>query len=322
METGVATPENLRLEARPTATVPDMNALWTIAGATRTSLKSNRTHREPYGAAAVSHRWRCGARLGWQGNQAKARRRPTKHDIRLAAGGRDGESAQAETSGNGSGSPTTREEEASETYRAEVLPQEPRMTPGNQGYRSVVVAGCEFLIGLTPEGMLDLREIFVYDGDTGIYGRPQFVGEQPAGPAFYNEVRWEDIEAGDPVTYKKKKVELIKLYLIEEKSKDPYELNLREVYCLDGKLQQVQHHEVGGAEAANPQDTRLVIREDGIFLDDIKKLPTPTDIFNEFKRAEWEGKGPLGGKDGLQTDEEVDDDLAFEESDVPEVDML
>lgn len=288
----------------------------------RASVTSLRTHKEALGGALVARQGKCGAHSGWRRERAKGRRRPTLPEARLFAAGSDEKGVEEDTSEMESSSRTAMEDENSETHRAEVLSQENGMTPGKQGYRSFVVAGCEFLIGLTPEGMLDLREIFVYDSATGIYGRPQFVGEQPVGPAFYNEVRWENIDPEDPVTYKKGKVELIKLYLIEERSKDPYELNLREVYCLDGKLQQVQHHEVKGVEAEKREDTRLVIREDGILLDDIKKLPTPTDIFNEFKRAEEEGRGPLGGKDGLQGDEDEDDDLAFEESDVPEVDML
>lgn len=299
-----------------------MNAMWKRMEVPRASVTSVRTHRKAPGGAVVAHQGKCGAQLGWRRELAKERRRPTMQEARLFATGNDEIGAEADESQMESSSRTATEEEGLETHRAEVLSQENGMTPGKQGYRSFVVAGCEFLIGLNPEGMLDLREIFVYDSATGIYGRPQFVGEQPVGPAFYNEVRWENIDPGDPVTYKKRTVELIKLYLIEERSKDPYELNLREVYCLDGKMQQVQHHEVKGVEAEKREDTRLVIREDGIFLDDIKKLPTPTDIFNEFKRAEEEGKGPLSGKDGLQGDEEGDDDLAFEESDVPEVDML
>lgn len=190
-----------------------------------------------------------------------------------------------------------------------------------RGFRSVVLAGCEFLVGITPEGMMDLREVYVHDSTTGIYGKPEYVGDPPSGPAHYFEAPWEHVQPGDPVTYKERKVELLKLYLIEEKNKHPLELNLKEVFCLDGKRQQVQHLAVKGSEAANPRDTRLVIREGEIFLGNIRELPTPTQIFNDMKRAEEEGRRPIHHQQGIQSDEE-DEELDFEEYDVPEVDML
>lgn len=47
---------------------------------------------------------------------------------------------------------------------------------------------CEFLVAETPDGQLDLSDVFLLDGDSDVFARPIVYGEVPAGPRHYQIV--------------------------------------------------------------------------------------------------------------------------------------
>ena len=57
--------------------------------------------------------------------------------------------------------------------------------------------GCDFLIGSTNDGRLDLSDVFVQDDETGIFAEPERVGEMPTGSLHFQEIPWELESMGD-----------------------------------------------------------------------------------------------------------------------------
>lgn len=57
--------------------------------------------------------------------------------------------------------------------------------------------GCEFLVAQTPDGRMDLRDVYVLDQDGGVYARPVTTGEMPQEPQLYVAVPWREEFLGD-----------------------------------------------------------------------------------------------------------------------------
>ena len=57
--------------------------------------------------------------------------------------------------------------------------------------------GCEFLVAQTPDGRMDLRDVYVLDQDGGVYARPETTGEMPQEPQMYVAVPWRQEFLGD-----------------------------------------------------------------------------------------------------------------------------
>ena len=51
-----------------------------------------------------------------------------------------------------------------------------------------VQEGCEFLVAQGSDGRLNLDDVYVYDEETGIYARPDKVGDMPPGPRLFQQV--------------------------------------------------------------------------------------------------------------------------------------
>ncbi len=52
----------------------------------------------------------------------------------------------------------------------------------------MVQEGCEFLVAQGSDGRLNLDDVYVYDQETGIYARPDKVGDMPPGPRLFQQV--------------------------------------------------------------------------------------------------------------------------------------
>ena len=63
----------------------------------------------------------------------------------------------------------------------------------------VAQEGCEFLIAQGSDGRLNLDDVYVYDEETGIYARPDKVGDMPPGPRLFQQVQWRHESTGDTV---------------------------------------------------------------------------------------------------------------------------
>ena len=57
--------------------------------------------------------------------------------------------------------------------------------------------GCEFLVAQTPDGRMDLRDVYVLDQDGGMYARPVTTGEMPPEPQLFVAVPWRQEFLGD-----------------------------------------------------------------------------------------------------------------------------
>ena len=57
--------------------------------------------------------------------------------------------------------------------------------------------GCDFLIGSTNDGRLDLNDVFVQDDDSGIFAEPERQGDMPTGSLYFQEIPWELESFGD-----------------------------------------------------------------------------------------------------------------------------
>ena len=62
--------------------------------------------------------------------------------------------------------------------------------------------GCSYLIARTPDGKLDLRDIYVHDTDLDISGRPEVHGEVPEQPLYYQAYPWIVQFTGDRINGK------------------------------------------------------------------------------------------------------------------------
>ena len=62
--------------------------------------------------------------------------------------------------------------------------------PGSarQCWPVIVQEGCEFLVAQGSDGRLNLDDVYVYDEETGIYARPDKVGDMPPGPRLFQQV--------------------------------------------------------------------------------------------------------------------------------------
>lgn len=63
--------------------------------------------------------------------------------------------------------------------------------------------GCSYLIARTPDGKLDLRDIYFHDTDLDISGRPEVHGEVPEQPLYYQAYPWIVQFTGDRINGKK-----------------------------------------------------------------------------------------------------------------------
>ncbi len=60
----------------------------------------------------------------------------------------------------------------------------------------VVQEGCEFLVAQGSDGRLNLDDVYVYDQESGIYARPDKVGDMPPGPRLFQQVHTFDWSSG------------------------------------------------------------------------------------------------------------------------------
>ena len=67
---------------------------------------------------------------------------------------------------------------------------------------SAMQEGCSYLIARTPDGKLDLRDIYVHDTDLDISGRPEVHGEVPEQPLYYQTYPWIVQFTGDRINGK------------------------------------------------------------------------------------------------------------------------
>jgi hypothetical protein len=62
--------------------------------------------------------------------------------------------------------------------------------------------GCSYLIARTPDGKLDLQDIYVHDTDLHISGRPEVHGEVPEQPLYFQAYPWIVQFTGDRINGK------------------------------------------------------------------------------------------------------------------------
>ena len=64
---------------------------------------------------------------------------------------------------------------------------------------------CEFLIG-SVDDRLDLRDVYVFDKESGLYGSVAVEGQLPKGPTMFQMVPWTELYLGDSLTNKPEEV--------------------------------------------------------------------------------------------------------------------
>jgi len=108
------------------------------------------------------------------------------------------------------------------------------LAPRREGYRSFLLDGCEFLVADTPDGQLNLSETFVIEDATGKLERASTSGDIPADTQFYHDAEWAGEYPGNILHDKPEKRWVTKVYLIALESMDPFQLDMQQVFLLDG----------------------------------------------------------------------------------------
>ena len=149
-----------------------------------------------------------------------------------------------------------------------------------EGYRSFPCEGCEFLVAEDSEGRLNLSQTFVVDELSGELARAKLNGEIPSTSMFFNAAEWASEYDGDVLQGTEGKKWVWKVYLVAVASMDPYELDLEQVYVLEGAGKSLSKLVV---ERLAPPDTpkeemRMRIREDGVVIDVATGLPGPEEL--------------------------------------------
>lgn len=72
---------------------------------------------------------------------------------------------------------------------------------------------CEFLIG-SADDRLDLRDVYVYDKESGLYGSVTVEGQLPRAPTMFQMLPWTELYLGDSLTNKPERVRLTWLSVV------------------------------------------------------------------------------------------------------------
>lgn len=198
-------------------------------------------------------------------------------------------------------------------------------TPEGQGYASVSLEGCEFLVAQMEDGRLDLRDVYVLDEEAGVFARPETTGDMPEEPAQYVQVPWREEYLGDRSNGKDAYHRDLKMFLIHDNStEDGGMLDLERVFVLDAASRSVAKEEVVRETASdNPLDLILRIREGKLTLERTDTIPVPEAVVQaaeagtEARRREQPEEedydGPQEEVDSLKDD--------FDSPDIPAIDF-
>ncbi|KAK9825267.1 hypothetical protein WJX74_004537 [Apatococcus lobatus] len=219
------------------------------------------------------------------------------------------------------------------------------LTLGERVYHSIKLEGCDFLIGSTNDGRLDLSDMFVQDDETGIFAEPERQGEMPTGSLHFQEIPWELESLGDILYDKPAWAKIQKVYLIavqttgddedEDGYRAGYRLDLDTVFVLDHKERTLARCQVERqTENSDENNQVLCIRDGQLTVESPDMLASEEEIVTAFEEAEdardkdsIRAKA-IGSKTALEEDSEQPQDPMelmgddFDEpDDVPAVDM-
>jgi len=148
-----------------------------------------------------------------------------------------------------------------------------------QSFHSIYLEGCEALVASTPDGRLDLRDVYFRDGETDIFAQPEVVGELPSQPYQYTELEWASEDTGDTLMGRDGSRKVLKVYLVRVQQQEPFRLDLREVYSLDHASRVLCRETVYGlTQETDPALITLSITRDGLFIEENQDLVSEYDL--------------------------------------------
>lgn len=190
-------------------------------------------------------------------------------------------------------------------------------TSESQGYASIQLDGCEFLVAQTADGRMDLRDVYVLDQDGGVYARPVTSGEMPQEPALYVAVPWRQEFLGDLSHNKDPWIKDLKMFLIQDAPTEGGMLSLENVFVLDAASRSVAREEVvRETDSEDPLDNILRIRAGRLTLERTDVIPTPEAAVQAAEAGvidDVDLEGPQDDADSLEDD--------FDSPDIPAVDF-
>ncbi|KAK9812713.1 hypothetical protein WJX72_002510 [[Myrmecia] bisecta] len=209
------------------------------------------------------------------------------------------------------------------TSQAEAAAHDPgtELAPNRQGYRSIKLEGCEFLIAETGAARLDLTDVYVTDDESGISARPAVHGEMPATAELYQEVPWTVEFLGDAVYGKEPQYSVEKVFLVKVTSEQPHRLDLTEVFELSHASRSLSKAVVERLVTSDdPTKHTLRIRDGHLSLEDSVSLPSAEEIILRHEAGAGDAQKEEFVDDGPKDPIDAMNDNAAETPDVPAVD--
>lgn len=161
--------------------------------------------------------------------------------------------------------------------------------------------GVELLVSETPDGLLSLKDCYVFEQGSNDYAEPSMEGEFPQYHQRYQCIPWTEEYLGDTWARQEPWVKIKKMIFIPILSLEPYEIKMDDVFIFSAETKRFWKAEV---ERAGPfiVDPVLRIREDKVTIEDTSYAPT----FMEVQVAAEAGREPEPtiGADLLQQLEE------------------